>query len=87
MMKVFALFLAALIVAGVLVSHIDVTVTAGPSKKPQPRCYDDEAVEKGDFVVMTFDAYIDDSSETGPIGRHILSSLEHSEKGERPIVT
>ena len=65
----------------VLAMDIDVTVVSGPSKMPQTRCYNHEAIEKGDIVVIHFNASYHEDSPSGKIGEYITGSLEHSEHG------
>lgn len=86
LIRILILGLAALkIVHAKLPSGITVSITGGPSKKPQSRCYEFERVEEGDMVVMNFNAYIADDSPSGVPGTLITSHREHGEGDSRPI--
>ena len=63
------------------ISDIDVTVNSGPSKTPQTRCYNHEEIEKGDIVVIHFNASYHEDSPSGTAGEFITGSHEHAEAG------
>jgi FKBP-type peptidyl-prolyl cis-trans isomerase len=69
-----------------LIHEIKVTVVDGPSKTPATRCYNHEMVEKGDLVVIHFNATYHESSPSGVAGQFITGSHEHDKTGSPLVV-
>jgi hypothetical protein len=59
-------------------STLPTGITVSITEDPQSKCHELEAVERGDVVVMNFNAYIADSSPSGIPGTLITSHKEHS---------
>ena len=67
--------------AQAVISDIGIKILGGPSKSPHTRCYNHEMVEKGDVVVIQFNASYAPKSPSGVPGKFITGSHEHSKAG------
>lgn len=74
-------YLATILSVEAVISDIRVKVTGGPSRSPHTKCYNHEMVEKGDIVVVHFNASYSEISPSGVPGKFITGSHEHSKKG------